>query len=407
MRLHPFRAWRPAAGLAPRIAAPPYDVVSRAEAAELARGNPDSFLHVGRPDIDLPPETDSHADAVYAMGRSNLDRLMLEGRLVQDGAPSLYLYRQVWRGRAQTGVVGCVHIDDYEHDIIRKHEKTRQDKEDDRTRHVLTLNAHAEPVFLTYRDQAAVARLTSVGMSSEPLVDFTSDDGVTHTVWRVPDPAAWVSAFSAIPLAYVADGHHRSASAWRTGQERRASNPHHTGNEEYNWFLAVLFPASELRILAYNRVVKDLNGQTPEAFLARLSSLGQLTETRQPVPPTSGSMAFYLARCWHRLTIDPARVEPTDPIGSLDVSLLQNLVLTPILGVGDPRTDARLDFVGGIRGTAELERRVDSGEMAVGISLYPTSLEQLMAVSDAGAIMPPKSTWFEPKLKSGLFVHTM
>jgi uncharacterized protein (DUF1015 family) len=407
MRLHPFRAWRPAPGLAARIAAPPYDVVNRDEAAALARGNPDSFLHVGRPDIDLPAETDSHADEVYAMGRSNLDRLMLDGRLLQDERPGLYLYRQVWQGRSQTGIVGCVHIDDYEHDIIRKHEKTRQDKEDDRTRHVLTLNAHAEPVFLTYRDKPETARLAAEGMQGTPLVDFTSDDGVTHTVWQVPEPAAWVRAFQSIPFSYVADGHHRSASAWRAGKARRQQNPGHTGNEEYNWFLAVLFPASELRILAYNRLVRDLNGLTPQAFLARLASLGTVQPTSDPVPAASGMMAFYLAGRWHRLVIDGARVDLADPIGSLDVSLLQNLVLTPILGVADPRTDKRIDFVGGIRGTAELERRVNSGEMALAVSLFPTSLEQLMAVSDAGAIMPPKSTWFEPKLKSGLFVHTM
>lgn len=407
MRLHPFRAWRPAAGLAPRLAAPPYDVVSRREAFDLARGNPDSFLHVGRPDIDLPADTDSHDDIVYATGRANLDRLMLDGRLVQDGEPALYLYRQIWQGRAQTGIVGCVHIDDYEHDIIRKHEKTRQDKEDDRTRHVLTLNAHAEPVFLTYRDQPELARLTAEITRATPEVDFTSDDGVRHSVWRIGQPATWVSAFAAVPFSYVADGHHRSASAWRAGQERRQHNPAHTGNEEYNWFLAVLFPAPELRILAYNRLVRDLNGLSPERLIERLRTVGTVSETTDAVPGAPGTMAFYLARHWYRLVVDPSRIDRTDPIGSLDVSLLQNLVLTPMLGVGDPRTDKRIDFVGGIRGTAELERRVDSGEMALGVSLYPTSLDQLMAVSDAGAIMPPKSTWFEPKLKSGLFVHTM
>ncbi|HKV75593.1 MAG TPA: DUF1015 family protein [Gemmatimonadales bacterium] len=407
MRLHPFHAWRPAAGLAPRVAAPPYDVVNRAEAAELARGNPQSFLHVGRPDIDLPPETDPHDDRVYAMGRANLERFFREGTLVRDASPGLYFYRQRWRGRTQTGIVGCVHIDDYQHDIIRKHEKTRQDKEDDRTRHVLTLNAHAEPVFLAYRDTESLDRLTAAETAGSPEVEFTSDDGVTHSVWRVRDSAALVAAFAAVRLAYVADGHHRSASAWRAGIERRAKNPHHTGNEEYNWFLAVLFPASQLRILAYNRLVKDLRGQAPEAVLSRLSSLGSLAPVMDPVPTAPGAMAFYLDGRWHMLVIAPERINRTDPIGSLDVSLLQDLVLGPILGVGDPRTDGRIDFVGGIRGTPELQRRVDSGEMALGVSMYPTSLEQLMSVADAGAIMPPKSTWFEPKLKSGLFVHTM
>jgi uncharacterized protein (DUF1015 family) len=407
MRLHPFYAWRPAPGLAPRVAAPPYDVVNRSEALELARGNPQSFLHVGRPDIDLPAESDSHGDRVYATGRANLERLTSDGTLIRDKSPGLYLYRQLWRGRAQTGIVGCVHIDDYEHDVIRKHEKTRQDKEDDRTRHVLTLNAHAEPVFLAYRDTAALGRLTEASAKEPPLVEFTSDDGVTHSVWQVPDAAAWVGAFEAVPVAYVADGHHRSASAWRAGRERRAANPHHTGNEEYNWFLAVLFPASQLRILAYHRLVRDLNGQSPDAVLSRLSALGPVAPVTDPVPTAPGSMAFYLDGRWHMLVIAPGRINRDDPISSLDVSLLQDLVLGPILGVGDPRTDARIDFVGGIRGTAELQRRVDSGEMALAVSLYPTSLDQLMSVADAGEIMPPKSTWFEPKLKSGLFVHTM
>jgi uncharacterized protein (DUF1015 family) len=407
MRLHPFHAWRPAPDLAPRVAAPPYDVVSRAEAVEIARDNPSSFLHVARPDIDLPPETDSHDDQVYATGRANLERFMADGTLLRDPRPGLYLYRQIWQGRAQTGLVGCVHVNDYEHDVIRKHEKTRQDKEDDRTRHVLTLKAHAEPVFLAYRDTPALDRMAEAATKLEPVVEFTSDDGVTHTVWRLAAPLLWVTAFDAVPVAYVADGHHRSASAWRAGQERRAANPHHTGAEEYNWFLAVLFPASQLRILAYNRLVKDLNGQTPEAVLAALATRGQVTEVTDPVPAAPGSMVFYLEGRWHLLVIDPARIDRQDPIGSLDVSLLQELVLTPILGVGDPRTDDRIDFVGGIRGTAELKRRVDSGEMALAVSLYPTSLEQLMAVADAGQIMPPKSTWFEPKLKSGLFVHTM
>jgi uncharacterized protein (DUF1015 family) len=407
MRLHPFVAYRPAQGLAERVASPPYDVVNRAEAAALAAGNPQSFLHVGRPDIDLPADLDPHDDRVYAKGRENLDRLIREGTLVPESRPSLYLYRQVWQGRAQVGIVGGVHVDDYGRDIIRKHEKTRQDKEDDRTRHVLTLNAHAEPVFLAYRDVAVLDRLATGVIAGPPLYDFTSDDGVRHTVWRVPDPAPWVAAFGGVPVTYVADGHHRSASAWRAGLERRSANPRHTGDEEYNWFLAVLFPASQLRILPYNRLVRDLNGLTPARFLERLAALGTVTPTADQVPAHPGAMVFYVGGAWHLLEVDPARIDRADPIGSLDVSLLQALVLTPILGIGDPRTDPRIDFVGGIRGAAELARRVDSGEMALGVSMYPTTLDQLMAVSDAGQIMPPKSTWFEPKLKSGLFVHLM
>ncbi len=407
MRLNPFRAVRPRPDLAARVAAVPYDVVNRAEAAELARGNPHSFLHVGRSDIDLPPEVDPYDPRIYARARAALDELLSSGTLVEDAKPGLFLYRQVMDGRTQTGVVGCVHVDDYERDLIRKHEKTRQDKEDDRTRHVLTLNANAEPVFLTYRAEPAIDAQVERIVATAPLYDFTAPDGVRHTVWTVPDPAALVRAFGAVPHSYVADGHHRSASAWRAGKERRAANPSHHGDEEYNWFLAVLFPSSELRILPYNRMVRDLKGQTPAEVLARIGKLGKLTPTRDPAPDRSGVFALYLGGAWHRLELDPASIDRSDPIASLDVSLLQDRVLGPILGIGDPRTDKRIDFVGGIRGPAELQRRVESGEMAVGFSLYPTTLDQLMAVSDAGHIMPPKSTWFEPKLRSGLFVHRL
>lgn len=407
MRLNPFRALRPTPELAARVASVPYDVVSREEAAALAEGNPHSFLHVGRSDIDLPPDTDPHDDRVYAGARAALERLEGEGVLLRDSEPALYLYRQVMGGRAQTGVVGCVHIDDYEHDIIRKHEKTRRDKEDDRTRHVLELDAHAEPVFLTYRGRPEIDRLADRITQETPLYDFTADDGVRHVVWRISDTRPWSELFGTVPVAYVADGHHRSASAWRAGRERRAANPGHFGHEEYNWFLAALFPASQLRILPYNRVVRDLGGKSADEVLAALREVGRLEECAEPEPPAAGAVGIYLNGCWHRLTFDPARIDRSDPIASLDVSLLQDLVLTPILGIGDPRTDSRIDFVGGIRGTKELERRVDSGEMAIAFALHPTTLEQLMAVADAGMIMPPKSTWFEPKLRSGLFVHTL
>ncbi len=406
MRLHPFDAVCPTPGLAPQVAAVPYDVVNRDEACQLAEGNPHSFLHVGRADIDLPADVDPHDPRIYGKAREALDRFVAQGVLVREGAPALYLYRQIMSGRAQTGVVGCVHIDDYERDIIRKHEKTRQDKEDDRTRHVLTLEAHAEPVFLTYRARPEIDRLSAAVMATNPVHDFTAPDGVRHTVWRIPDRAAWQEAFRGVPHAYVADGHHRSASAWRAGKERRAANPGHRGDEEYNWFLAVLFPADQLTILPYNRVVRDLGGKSPEEVLQAMGRVGRLSSTDQPRPPRPGTFGVYLPGAWYRLELDEQRIDRRDPIGSLDVSLLQDQVLGPILGVGDPRTDKRLDFVGGIRGTAELERRVNSGEMAIAFSLYPTTVDQLMAVSDAGAIMPPKSTWFEPKLRSGLFVHT-
>jgi uncharacterized protein (DUF1015 family) len=407
MRLNPFRAVCPPPDLAPQVASVPYDVVNRGEAAELARGNPHSFLHVGRSDIDLPEDLDPYDARIYRRAREALDELLARGTLLRDPEPRLFVYRQIMDGRPQTGVVGCVHVDDYEHDVIRKHEKTRQDKEDDRTRHVLTLNANAEPVFLTYRGRVEIDRMVEAITPTAPLYDFTAPDGVRHTVWRVPDSWALARTFDPVPLAYVADGHHRSASAWRAGKELRAGNPSHRGDEEYNWFLAVLFPSDQLRILPYNRVVRDLNGQTPARVLERLGGLGKLSPATDPVPERSGVFGVFLDGRWQRLELDPAAIDRSDPIASLDVSLLQDRVLSPILGIGDPRTDKRIDFVGGIRGTAELERRVRSGEMAIAFSLFPTTLDQLMAVSDAGHVMPPKSTWFEPKLRSGLFVHEL
>ncbi len=389
------------------MASPPYDVVTRDEAARLADGNPISFLHVGRSDIDLPAGTDPYDPRVYESARASLVRLMKDDVLVQESAPSVYLYEQVMNGRAQIGVVGLVHVEDYESDVIRKHEKTRRDKEDDRTRHVLVLNAHAEPVFLTVPDDAALAALIAAGSRSEPLYDFTAPDGVRHRVWRVADPAPFTRAFANIPHAYVADGHHRCASAWRAGAERRAANPGHRGDEEYNWFLATLFPSGGLRILPYHRVVRDLGGRSSEQFLERLGAAGRVSRVENPNPPRPGTFCFYTGGAWYLLELDSTTIPADDPIRSLDAALLEERVLGPILGVGDIRTDKRVDFVGGIRGTAELERRVNSGEMALGVALYPVTVEQLMAVSDAGAIMPPKTTWFEPKLRSGLFVHTL
>ncbi len=407
MRLHPFRALRPVPDLAERVASVPYDVVNRSEAAALAAGNPYSFLHVGRSDIDLPADVDPYDPRIYATARAALDRFQADGTLLREAEPSLYLYRQIMDGRAQVGVVGCVHIDDYDRDVIRKHEKTRPDKEDDRTRHVLTLRANAEPVFLTYRVRPDIQALATRILEDTPLYDFTAPDGVRHTVWRVPDPRSLVEAFRQVPLAYVADGHHRSASAWRAGRELRNEPAQRRGEGEYNWFLAVLFPADELRILPYNRVVRDPGSLGIPELLGRLSHVGRVTVTDDPVPSKSGTFCFFLMNAWYRLELDEASIDRSDPIASLDVSLLQDRVLGPVLGIGDPRTDKRLDFVGGIRGTAELEQRVRSGEMVIAFSLYPTTLEQLMAVADAGQVMPPKSTWFEPKLRSGLFVHTL
>ena len=406
-RIQPFRAIRPAVQHAPRVASVPYDVVNREEAVALADGNPHSFLHVIRPDIDLPAETDPYADAVYSKGRENLDRLLSEEILEQDGDPCLYVYRQIMSGVAQSGLVCCCHIDDYADDLIRKHEKTRPAKEDDRTRHLLTLNAHAGPVFLSYRSEQAVDDLISTVIETQPLYDFTAEDGVQHTVWRITETGPYVAAMSAVPLFYVADGHHRSASAWRAGTERRHANPEHSGNEEYNWFLVVLFPDTQLRILAYNRIIRDLNGLSPEQFAVRLAEAGRVEETDNPVPGAQGSFCVYVAGRWYRITIPEDSIDRSDAVGSLDVALLEDRVLRPILGIEDVRTDPRIDFVGGIRGTQELERLVDSGDWACAVSMYPTSMEQLMNVSDDGQIMPPKSTWFEPKLRSGLLVHSL
>ena len=390
-----------------RVAAPPYDVVSRSEAAAYAVGNPFSFLHVSRSEIDFPPETDPHDPQVYAKARSNLDQFMRDGPLIQESAPSLYLYQLTMDGRAQIGVVGCVHVDDYANDVIKKHEKTRQDKEDDRTTHLLALNAHAEPVFLTHQATPFLSQHNARVTSDAPLYDFVTPDGVRQQVWRIRDEGSYIDFFRRTEVGYVADGHHRCASAWRAAEKLRAANPKHTGNEEYNWFLAVLFPAGQLRILPYNRVVKDLGSLTPEQFLARLAQAGTLAPAAAPAPERAGSFGVFVAGKWYRLTLDPGSIDLRDPIGSLDASLLQERVLAPILSIGDVRTDPRIDFVGGIRGTEELERRVGSGDAAVAFAMYPVTVQQLMSVADAGQIMPPKSTWFEPKLKSGLFVHTL
>ena len=407
VRLHPFHALRAAPDVVARVAAPPYDVVSRSEAAALAGGNPLSFLHVSRSEIDVPDDVDPYDPRVYAKARENLDRLVADQALLREAGPALYLYREVMAGRAQVGVVGCVHVDDYERGVIKKHETTRPDKEDDRTRHVLATGAHAEPVLLAYRGRPELDRLIDGAMETPPLYDFTAADGVRHTVWPVRELGAVTEAFGRVPCAYVADGHHRSASAARAARQRRAGPPHPGGEAECNWFLAVLFPAAQLDILAYNRVVRDLGARSAGEVLAELGKLGRLSATDDPVPPRGGSFCVYLERRWRVLELPASSIDHGDPIRSLDVSLLDERVLGPVLGIRDQRTDTRIDFVGGIRGTRALEARVDSGEMALAVSMCPTTVEQLMAVSDAGAIMPPKSTWFEPKLLSGLFVHTL
>ena len=409
MQIKPFAALRPVPEKAAALASVPYDVVDTAEARALAAGNPDSFLHVSRPEIDLPDSVDIHAAAVYAQGVHAFKAFQERGALIREADERLYVYRQIMGAHSQSGVVACCHIDDYAHDIIRKHEKTRKDKEDDRTRHCLELNANSGPVFLTYRDAAELDMLVAETQKAAPLYDFTAADGVRHTVWRVDSaPALWTEAFGRVPLAYVADGHHRAAAAFRAGQQRRAANPAHSGREEYNWFLAALFPETQLRILPYNRCVSDLNGLAPEAFLEKVKSLfktERLTPDAQPPDPAGPcDVRMYLGGAWHRLTWEAV---DADPVGRLDVSVLQDRLLAPVLGIDDPRTNTRVSFIGGIRGTGELTRRVDSGRDAVAFSMFPVTVAQMMDIADAGQIMPPKSTWFEHKLRSGLLVHTL
>ncbi|MHC5008994.1 MAG: DUF1015 domain-containing protein, partial [Planctomycetota bacterium] len=400
VRVQPFAAVRPLPNLAARVASVPYDVVNAAEARQLAADNPYSFLRVVRAEIDLPPATDPHDASVYAQAARTFERLRAEGNLVRDQEPGLYLYRLVWEGRTQLGLVGCFHVDDYANNIIKKHENTRPDKEEDRTRHMLALGTHTGTVLLTYRDHPDFDDLARRDINARPLYHFDAPDGVTHTVWPVETPQAYCELFASVECVYVADGHHRVASAARAAAEHRRGAPDSGGDAECNWFLAALFPASALTILAYNRTVADLAGKTPDQVLDELGGAGSLTRTDQPQPQRPGVFCVYLDGQWRELALDPASIDQNDPIGSLDAALLQERVLSPLLGIGDPRSDRRLEFVGGIRGTGELERRVDSGEAAIAFSLYPTSIEQLLDVADAGLIMPPKSTWFEPKLRS-------
>jgi len=412
VKIREFRALRPRGELAAEVASPPYDVLDSREARTAARGKPFSFLHVVKPEIDLPEDTDPYDESVYLKGRENLDRMAAEGILLNDPQPALYFYRQVMGEHSQTGLVACASIEDYEKDLIKKHEHTRADKEADRVRHVETLNANTGPVFLTYpadRDLDGVAgELTGGG----PLYDFTADDGIRHTVWKISDPeriAEIRNIFARLERLYVADGHHRSASAVITGQKRRAANPNHTGDEEYNFFLAVLFPHDQLKIMDYNRVVKDLNGFSPEEFISRTAGKFEIEASPDNLPfrpAARHEFGMYLAGHWYRLTARPESFPEDDPVRSLDVSILQDNLLEPILKIGDPRKDKRIDFVGGIRGLGELARRVDGGEAAA-FALHPTSIEQLMSIANRGLIMPPKSTWFEPKLRSGLLIHRL
>ena len=395
--VRPFRAFRPTPEHAEHVASVPYDVVSTAEARELAAGYPTSFLHVVRPEIDLPDGTDEHADEVYAKGAENLQALLASDAFLQEDEPSLYVYRLVMTGREQTGIVGLVSAREYDDDVILKHENTRPDKEDDRTRHILTQRAHAEPVMLTYRGHDAIDAAVAEAMEQEPIYDFRAKDYVQHTVWALPNPNAVADAFAEVDVLYVADGHHRSAAAARVAREL-------PDNEAAGHFLAVLFPMEEMEILPYNRIVRELPVGKGK-FLEQLRRKFEVEEALFPDPEDYGVVAFYLGMDygWHTLVLP--ETERDGVADTLDVARLNEFVLEPMLGITDPRTDKNVDFVGGIRGTEELERLVDSGEAEIAFSMFPTSPEELLDVSDAGELMPPKSTWFEPKLRSGLLVH--
>lgn len=410
--IKPFRGLRPADGRADAVAAPPYDVVDRAEAKALAADRPWSFLHISRPEIDLPDAVDPYDERVYRKGRENLDRMVDEGVLVRDPEPRYYAYRLTMGGHVQTGLVATASVEAYDNDRIKKHEFTRPVKEDDRVRQVDTLNAQTGPVFLVYKADATVDRILREVSSNAPDIDVTaSRDGVRHELWVIDGAAdikALTDAFEAMPAIYVADGHHRSAAGSRVGNARRQANPAHTGDESYNHFLSVIFPHDQMQILDYNRVVADLNDHDKDDFLAAIGNVFDLEVSSDPVKPSrSGEFGMYLDGQWYRLQIHDECIPADDPVARLDVSLLQNNLIEPLLGVSDPRRDTRIDFVGGIRGLAGLEKRVDSGDWAVAFSLFPTTMEALMDVADAGEVMPPKSTWFEPKLADGLVSHVL
>jgi len=409
-KIRPFSAYRPAEGMENKIAALPYDVYNREEACVVVKENPESFLAIDRAETSFGPETDTYAPEVYEKAASLLQQRIAEGKFIKEETPCYYLYEQVMNGRSQTGIVACASIDDYQNNIIKKHENTRADKEQDRIRHVDVCNTQTGPIFLAYRTDAVLKQMTNEVKMQTPVYDFVSEDGITHRVWviREADKLEKIqAAFAAIPAVYIADGHHRCASAVKVGLMRRDRKPDYTGEEEFNYFLSVLFPDDELHIMDYNRVVRDLNGYTAEAFMEKISESFIVEKVgKTPVrPEKKGCFGMFLEEEWYLLTAREA-ILSEDAVEGLDVSLLQNYLLNPVLGIEDPKTDKRIDFVGGIRGLEELERRVHT-DMKVAFSMYPTSIGELFAVADAGKLMPPKSTWFEPKLRSGLFLHAL
>jgi uncharacterized protein (DUF1015 family) len=411
--IKPFKGLRPPKRLAEKLAAPPYDVLNREEAKTMAAGNPHSFLHINKPEIDIDDSIDAFDQCVYQRGAENLRSFREQGFLCQDARENFYVYQQIMGDHQQVGLVAAASVEEYEKDLIKKHEFTRPDKEDDRVNHMATLNAQVGPVFLTYQANNDIDAIIAEIVKAEPEYNFTSRDGIRHILWVVDDQdkiATIKTAFARIPCLYVADGHHRSAAAMRVKQQKQAANPNHTGEESYNFFLAVIFPHNQMKILDYNRVVKDLNGHSEREFLERIAETFDVT-TLSDKDSAKPQLPHHFGMClngqWFGLQAKPNTWDDDDPVQRLDVSILQNNLLAPILGIANPRTDKRIDFVGGIRGMAELEKRGKSGQWLVAFALFPTSIENLMAIADAGEVMPPKSTWFEPKLRSGLVVHCL
>ncbi len=404
MRIRAFQGLIPRADLAAEMASPPYDVLNTAEARAIIASQPRSFLRAVRAEATMSGTPDPYGPEVYEQARRNFQQMQEAGELVREQSPQIYLYRQVMGGHAQTGITAVCHADDYAAGLIKKHEKTRPDKEDDRVRLNTTLSAHIEPVFLAFESTPEISALMEAAAGMQPLYDFTAPDGIRHTLWRMPDADTMSKVFAGVPHTYIADGHHRSAGAARVGLARRQANPHHTGEEDYNWFPAVLFPQDQLQILPYNRLVSDLNRLSPEEFLVRVSHACTLQPEAPATPSAPGHVSMYFGGHWLGIEFD---IPPdADPVSRLDVSLLQDKILAPILGIDDPRKSKRIDFVGGIRGTEFLRAEVDAKRAAVAFSMHPVTMRQLMDIANVGQIMPPKSTWFEPKLRSGLFVHT-
>ncbi len=411
--IKPFKAFRPEPKLVTKVASPPYDVLNSEEARQLVKDNPHSFLHVNKAEIDLDSSVEHYDQKVYEKASENLNKLIKERVYLQDEQENIYIYRQIMKGRAQTGLVVCVSIDDYLKGKIKKHENTREDKEKDRMNHIDFTGANTGPVFLTYKAKDEIKQIVSRWTKEEkPVYDFTSEDGITHTCWVIDDKSTirqLVESFAEIDYLYIADGHHRAAAATKVGLKRRGEFKDYTGKEEFNYFLSVLFPHDELYIMDYNRVVADLCGSTEEEFFKKVSEKFEIEEYKREDPyrpEAKHTFGMYLNNSWYKLTTKPGTFDEDDVVDSLDVSILQNNLLTSILEIEDPRTDQRIEFVGGIRGLEELEKRVKAG-MKVAFSLYPTSIEELMKIADAERLMPPKSTWFEPKLRSGIFIHKL